>query len=105
MEIFQSKTHQFSPSNKGKLVGQRPALKLKEVWSIRIRLQLSNNLQELALFNLAIDSKLRCCDLVKLKVSDIANLDSVSSRAIVLQQKNSIDCSVRNYGRNTRIFA
>jgi hypothetical protein len=54
--------------NKSKLLGQKPPLKLKEVWEIRIRLQLSNNLWELALFNLAIDSKLRGCDLVKLKV-------------------------------------
>lgn len=75
------------PWNKGKLVGQRPALKLKEVWAIRIRLQISKNLKELALFNLAIDSKLRSCDLVKLKVSDISSLGSVSSRAMVLQQK------------------
>ncbi len=78
------------PWNKGKLVGQRPALKLKEVWAIRIRLELSENLQELALFNLAIDSKLRSCDLVKLKISDISNLGSISSRAMVLQQKTKI---------------
>jgi integrase len=78
------------PWNKGKLIGQRPALKLQEVWAIRIRLELSKNIQELALFNLAIDSKLRSCDLVKLKVSDIASLDSISSRAKVLQQKTQI---------------
>ena len=77
----------YVPWNKGKLVGQRPALKLKEVWAIRIQLQISKNIQELALFNLAIDSKLRSCDLVKLKVSDISSLGSVSSRAMVLQQK------------------
>jgi hypothetical protein len=53
--------------NKGKLLGQKPPPKLKEVWEISVRLQLSNNLRELALFNLAIDSKLRGCDLVKLK--------------------------------------
>jgi integrase len=77
----------YVPWNKGKLIGQRPALKLKEVWAIRIRLQISKNLQELALFNLAIDSKLRSCDLVKLKVSDVSSFDSVSSRAMVMQQK------------------
>jgi hypothetical protein len=53
------------PWNKGKLIGQRPALKLQEVWAIRIRLELSKNIQELALFNLAIDSKLRSCDLIQ----------------------------------------
>ena len=78
------------PWNKGKLVGQRPALKLKEVWAIRIRLQISKNIQELALFNLAIDSKLRSCDLVRLKVSDISSSGSVSSRAKVMQQKTQM---------------
>ncbi|MGZ8929053.1 MAG: tyrosine-type recombinase/integrase [Methylobacter sp.] len=73
--------------NKGKLIGQKPPLKLKEVWEIRIRLQLSNNLRELALFNLAIDSKLRGCDLVKLKVRDIAHGDQTLKRAMVMQQK------------------
>ncbi len=53
------------PWNKGKLIGQKSSLKLQEVWSIRIRLQLANNHRDLALFNLAIDSKLRSCDLVK----------------------------------------
>ena len=78
-----------APWNKGKLVGQKPPLKLKEIWAIRIRLQLANNLRDLALFNLAIDSKLRSCDLVKIRVKDIANGTTVSSRAIVMQQKTS----------------
>jgi len=56
-----------TPWNKGKLVGQKLPLKLSEIWAIRIRLQLSNRIRDLALFNLAIDSKLRGCDLVKLK--------------------------------------
>ena len=81
-------SHQV-PWNKGKLVGQKAPLKLKQVWSIRIRLQLANNLRDLALFNLAIDSKLRSCDLVKIRVKDIANGTTVSSRAIVMQQKTS----------------
>ena len=54
--------------NKGKLVGQKLPLKLEEIWAIRIRLQLSNNLRGLAMFNLALDSKLRACDLIKLKL-------------------------------------
>src|SRR5690349_4195053 len=76
-----------TPWNKGKLVGQKPPLKLREIWAIRIRLQLANNVRELALFDLAIDSKLRACDLVKLRVRDVAHGDAVSSRAVVMQQK------------------
>ncbi len=75
------------PWNKGKLMGQKPPLKLKEVWEIRIRLQFGKRLRELALFNLAIDSKLRGCDLVKLKVRDVAHGDKITKRAIVMQQK------------------
>ena len=75
--------------NKGKLVGQKSPLKLKEIWAIRIRLQLSKNLRGLALFNLAIDSKLRGCDLVKLRVCDIAQGGKVSKRASVIQQKTN----------------
>ena len=73
--------------NKGKLMGQKPPLKLKEVWEIRIRLQLAKRIRELALFNLAIDSKLRSCDLVKLKVRDIVHGDQVAKRAMIMQQK------------------
>ncbi len=58
--------------NKGKLVAQKRPLKLKEIWAIRIRLQLANRIRELAMFNLAIDSKLRRCDLVELHVKDIS---------------------------------
>ena len=75
------------PWNKGKLVGQKPPLKLKEIWAIRIRLQISKQVRDLALFNLAIDSKLRSCDLVKLKVPDIAHGQQVAKRAMIIQQK------------------
>jgi len=80
------KNHQV-PWNKGKLIGQKSPLKLKEIWAIRIRLQMAKNIRELTLFNLAIDSKLRGCDLVKLRVSDVAQSNRVSSRAIIMQQK------------------
>jgi len=73
--------------NKGKLVGQKSPLKLKEIWAIRIRLQLTDQVRDLALFNLAIDSKLRGCDLLSLKVSDIAQGHSIMHRAIVMQRK------------------
>jgi len=57
----ENKNVQHVPWNKGKLIGQKSPLKLKEIWSIRIRLQIAKNIRELALFNLAIDSKLRGC--------------------------------------------
>ena len=75
------------PWNKGKLVGQKAPLKLKEIWAIRIRLQVAERSRELALFNLAIDSKLRSCDLVKLRVRDVCHGDHVATRAIIMQQK------------------
>lgn len=73
------------PWNKGKLVGQKKPLKLREIWAIRIRLQIGQSHRDLALFNLAIDSKLRACDLVKLKVRDVAHGSEVQSRAMILQ--------------------
>ena len=75
------------PWNKGKLVGQKPPLKLPEIWAIRIHLQIDARHRDLAMFNLAIDSKLRACDLLKLRVSDVSNSGRVASRAMILQQK------------------
>jgi integrase len=75
------------PWNKGKLIGQKAPLKLKEIWAIRIRLQLARRARDLALFNLGIDSKLRGCDLVGLRVCDVAQGGRVGSRAIVMQRK------------------
>jgi integrase len=77
------------PWNKRKLVGQKAPLKLKEIWAIRIRLQLYHRARDLALFDLGIDSKLRACDLVRLKVRDICHGDRVAARAVVMQQKTS----------------
>ena len=77
----------IEPWNKGILVGQKPPLKLKEIWAIRVRLQLGARHRDLALFNLAIYSKLRGCDLVKPKIKDVTNGRAVMSRAIVMQQK------------------
>ena len=73
--------------NKGRLLGQKPPLKPKEICSLRIRLQLAQKARDLALFNLAIDSKLRGCDLVSLRVRDVYQGSAVSSRAIVMQRK------------------
>ncbi len=80
-------TQQRQPWNKDKLVGQKAPLRLRDIWAIRIRLQLRHRTRDLALFNLAIDSKLRACDLVKLRVLDVAHGDQVAPRAIVMQQK------------------
>jgi len=77
------------PWNKGKLIGQKPPLKPKEIWAIRIRLQMDNRRRDLALFNLALDSKLRACDLVKLRISDVMQGNSLSTRARILQQKTN----------------
>ena len=73
--------------NKGKLIGQKPPLKPKDVWAIRIYLQNSNAIRDLALFNLAIDSKLRGCDLVSLYVRDVRHGAQILPRAMVIQHK------------------
>ena len=75
------------PWNKGKLVGQKAPFKLKDIWALRVRLQIESRVRELALFNLGIDSKLRGCDLVGLKVRDVCHGDQVAARAIVVQHK------------------
>jgi len=82
-------TSKKPPWNRGKLVGQKSPLKLEEIWGIRIRLELSNNILELALFNLAIDSKLRACDLVTIRVMDASHGGRVQSRAMVTQMKTN----------------
>jgi integrase len=87
MEVSSLVAVQRMPWNKGKLVGQKPPLRLKDIWAIRVRLQLAKRNRELALFNLALDSKLRGCDLVSLRVGDVAQGSRVSARAMVLQRK------------------
>ena len=87
MSISCKTTKPFVPWNKGKLIGQKPPLKLKEIWSIRIRLQIANRKRDLALFNLAIDSKLRSCDLLRLRVRDVSHSGAIASRTMVMQQK------------------
>jgi hypothetical protein len=67
-----SATTRREPWNKGKLIGQKPPLRPKHVWSIRTRLQMEGRTRDLAMFNLAIDSKLRGCDVVALRVEDVA---------------------------------
>jgi hypothetical protein len=83
------------PWNKGKLLGQKPPLKLKEIWAIRIRLQLTHRHRELALFNLAVDSKLRGCDLVGLHMHDVQQGSHVAHRAIACRRKRNGRCNSR----------
>jgi CO/xanthine dehydrogenase Mo-binding subunit len=78
---------QRNPWNKGLLIGQKRPLKPKDVWSIRVRLQLEHRARDLAMFNLAIDSKLRGCDLVRLQVDDVCAGGRVRDRATVIQKK------------------
>ena len=80
---------QHAPWNKGVIVGQKSPFKLKEIWAIRVRLQLQHRVRELAMFDLGLDSKLRACDLVKMRVRDICHGEHVSPRATVMQQKTS----------------
>ena len=87
MQVSQTNSVNNGPWNKGKLIGQKRPLKLHEVWAIRIRLELSKRTRDLAMFNLAIDSKLRGCDLVRLKVFDVVHGDTVVSRAKIMQKK------------------
>src|ERR1039458_10794743 len=75
------------PWNKGKLTGAKPPLLQKHVWAIRTKLQIEQRTRDLALFNLAIDRKLRGCDVVALKVEDVAPNGYCAERATVRQQK------------------
>jgi integrase len=92
MEVIMNAQTASNPSgrsvwNKGKLVGQKAPLRLSEIWAIRGRLEIYERVRDLALFNLAIDSKSRGCDLVQLRLRDVANDGRVRARAIVMQQK------------------
>ena len=80
-------THTRKPWNKGKLIGQKPPLKPKDIWAIRIHLQNNQQIRDLAMFNLAIDSKLRGCDLASLRVRDATHGNQILARTMVVQRK------------------
>jgi len=80
-------TAKRTPWNKGKLTGAKPPLRPKHVWSIRTKLQIEGRVRDLAMFNLAIDSKLRGCDVVAIKVEDVAASGYTADRATVRQEK------------------
>jgi|SRR5947209_1377273 len=75
------------PWNKGKLIGAKPPLRPKHVWSIRTKLQIAGRTRDPAMFNLAIDSKLRGCDVVSLRVEDVAPHGHAVDRATVRQRR------------------
>jgi integrase len=85
--LLTEKSHPSPQRRQTRLHGQKPPLKPREVWAIRVRLQIQGALRDLALFNLAIDSKLRSCDLVALRVADVATTGGIRERAVVVQQK------------------
>jgi integrase len=86
-EIAVASISKRTPWNKGKLIGAKPPLRPKHVWSIRTKLQVDSRARDLAMFNLAIDSKLRGCDVVALKVEDIAPSGYAVDRATIRQKK------------------
>ena len=87
MRIIRKITPKRLPWNKDRLIGQKLPLTLKQIWAIRMSLKTSGNCRDLALFNLAIDSKLRACDLLRMKVSDVCSDGLANRRAMVIQQK------------------
>jgi integrase len=80
-------SHRRVPWNKGKLTGAKPPLRPKHVWAIRTKLQIEDRTRDLAMFNLAIDSKLRGCDVVAIRVEDVAAGGYTADRATVRQKK------------------
>ncbi|MDR6290906.1 integrase [Inquilinus ginsengisoli] len=84
-----SSANRPTPWNKGQLVGQKRPLKPKDVWSIRARLEIEGRERDLALFNLAIDSKLRASDLVSLRIEDVQVGGRARERATIIQQKTA----------------
>jgi integrase len=82
-----SSARRSDPWNRGRFMGQKRPLKPKDVWAIRVRLQLEHRARDLAMFNLAIDSKLRGCDLVRLHIDDVCAGGRVRDRATIIQKK------------------
>ena len=102
METIALTTTTREPWNKGKLVGQKTPLKLKEIWAIRVRLQLARQCRELALFNLAIDSKLRACDLMQFASARRLPRSGHGLSGTRSAAKDPAACSIRNYRAHSR---
>ena len=102
MDIQSKSANQVEPWNKGKLMGAKPPLRPKHVWAVRARLQLTGRLRDLALFNLAIDSKLRGCDVVSLKKADVAPHGYAADRASVRQRRPEDQFASRSRSKRAR---
>ena len=91
------------PWNKGLLVGQKKPLEPKHVWSIRVRLEIARSMRDLVIFDLAIDSKLRACDLVKLRLDDVCSGLTVRHRATIVQKKTGrpVQFEITEQSRNS----
>src|SRR6201985_2267144 len=87
---FDPASRERRPWNAGRMVGAKRALKRQQVWAIRFWLDRERRLRDRALFDLAIDSKLRGCDVVKIKIGDLVSGGRIRSRAIVVQQKTGL---------------
>src|SRR3954466_10026991 len=85
------------PWNKGKIVGQKAPFRIKDIWALRVRLQMEGRVRELALFNLGIDSKLRGCDLVGLKVRDVCHGESSGNSRRSDATQDPASCAVRDH--------
>ncbi|WP_406856695.1 tyrosine-type recombinase/integrase [Alsobacter sp. KACC 23698] len=87
MSVQQDARASHKPWNAGRIVGAKPPLKPQHIWALRTRLQMEKRVRDLAMFNVAIDSKLRGCDLVRLGLGDVAVGGTVRTRSTVIQQK------------------
>lgn len=101
MKKVTTTTTSNTPWNKGKITGQKPPLQLKDIWAIRIRLQMSHRVRELALFNLAIDSKLRACDLLALRLAGYSPRWASTEKSHDHPTKNKTPGSVRDKQTNS----
>src|SRR6202035_5172706 len=94
--------HKRVPWNKGKVTGAKPPLRPKHVWSIRTKLQIEGRARDLAMFNLAIDSKLRGCDVVAIRVEDVAAGGYTADRGTVRQKKTRTPVTIGLSDNNRR---
>ena len=100
----QSKKRSFAHAwNKGRLIGQKRPLQPKDVWAIRVRLQIEKRARDLAMFNLALDSKLRGCDLVNLRVDDICIAGQRERTSDDRPEENGTSRSIRDHRTHTRL--
>ncbi len=95
----------YEPWNKGKIVGQKAPFKVKDIWALRVRLQMEGRVRELALFNLGIDSKLRGCDLVSPKVRDVTHGRSGGQPSHRHATQDQASSAIRDHGCHQRGLA